>query len=238
MPGPQRCRSTGGHKASKQHALTAAECSQHNRCIFLDNMPSAVTLVICKQGASEPSLFGEAVAASVCCASLPMRHCTCYIIISSPIMNLKYFCFPIYVLLLLGRTSSFIIERKKRHAPLAPWLRQPRKSTWAPFSTQQRSNLAILFDNKGTNNNSDFVNDIYGVNIERGGVLFALVFLLTLWQFSIPPEFRRARFCSDYQVRLYPQSKCITPENWAKGIKEYYQQGGGIQWDFSIEGRE
>ena len=71
--------------------------------------------------------------------------------------------------------------------------------------------------------------------LRRGAVLLPLVVLVAVWLFTIPVEFRRARFCSEEQVRIYPDSKCITPDNWVKGIQDYYQQGGGIAWDFTIE---
>jgi hypothetical protein len=36
-------------------------------------------------------------------------------------------------------------------------------------------------------------------------------------------------------VRLNPESKCITAGDWASNVQEYYRNGGGIQFDFSIE---
>jgi hypothetical protein len=74
--------------------------------------------------------------------------------------------------------------------------------------------------------------------LRRGLVLLPFVVLVAVWLFTIPVEFRRARFCSEEQVRLFPDSKCITPDNWVKGIQDYYQQGGGIEWDFTIEADE
>ena len=53
--------------------------------------------------------------------------------------------------------------------------------------------------------------------------------------FSIPVEFRRARLCSEEQVRLNPDSKCMTFEMWTKGVSEYYGNGGGINFDFSVD---
>jgi hypothetical protein len=76
-------------------------------------------------------------------------------------------------------------------------------------------------------------NDIYG--IDRGLPLLGFAFLLSAWFFTIPPEFRRARFCaSDLCVSLRCND-CMTVNEWTTGIKDYYQNGGGIHWDFSID---
>lgn len=77
------------------------------------------------------------------------------------------------------------------------------------------------------------VNEIIG--IQRGLYLMGIVFFINVWIFSIPPEFRRAKICSEEQVRLFPDSGCVTADKWVDGIKEYYANGGGINFDFSIE---
>uniref|UniRef100_A0A7R9W3C7 Uncharacterized protein n=1 Tax=Pseudictyota dubia TaxID=2749911 RepID=A0A7R9W3C7_9STRA len=78
---------------------------------------------------------------------------------------------------------------------------------------------------------------IMGMN--TGPYLFALVLALNIWSFSIPVEFRRARFCSEQQVlNARPGNKCITFGNWVGGIADYYRNGGGIHFDFSIEEQE
>lgn len=77
------------------------------------------------------------------------------------------------------------------------------------------------------------VNDIIG--IQRGLYLLGIVFLFNIWIFSIPPEFRRAKICSEEQVRLFPDSGCMTADQWVGGIQDYYANGGGIEFDFSIE---
>ena len=66
-------------------------------------------------------------------------------------------------------------------------------------------------------------------------IVFAM--FVNVWLFSIPTEFRRAQFCNEEQVRLYPESKCITFKSWREGIAEYYANGGGVKFDFSIEGK-
>lgn len=98
---------------------------------------------------------------------------------------------------------------------------------------------ALFFSkNKFQEQDSNYRNSVYGVNPERGPLLLGIVMLFCIWQFTIPVEFRRARFCSEQQVLQFPNSKCITVDNWIKNIQEYYQNGGGIQWDFSLEENE
>lgn len=71
---------------------------------------------------------------------------------------------------------------------------------------------------------------------EAGKYLLFLVLLVNVWAFSIPVEFRRATFCTEEQVRLNPDSHCITFENWKSGIVDYYANGGGVNFDFTVEG--
>ena len=73
---------------------------------------------------------------------------------------------------------------------------------------------------------------------DRGRYLFALVFFICIWQFSIPPSFRRAKFCPPACVKersLCRTSTCVTFGEWTSDIAQYYRDGGGIQWDFSID---
>lgn len=70
---------------------------------------------------------------------------------------------------------------------------------------------------------------------DAGKYLLGLVLLVNVWAFSIPVEFRRARFCTEEQVRLNTDSHCITFDNWKSGIIDYYANGGGAQFDFSVE---
>ena len=70
-----------------------------------------------------------------------------------------------------------------------------------------------------------------------GAFLMAFVLLINVWIFSIPTEFRRARICKEEDVVMYPNKNCITAAEWTKGVGDYYRNGGGIQFDFSIEGR-
>lgn len=64
----------------------------------------------------------------------------------------------------------------------------------------------------------------------RGAVLLGLVLLVNVWLFSIPPEFRRAEICLRESA-----SDCVKLQDWASQIKAYYDAGGGVVFDFSIE---
>jgi hypothetical protein len=70
-----------------------------------------------------------------------------------------------------------------------------------------------------------------------GAFLMAFVLLINVWIFSIPTEFRRARICKEEDVVLYPNKNCITANEWVRGVGDYYKNGGGVQFDFSIEGK-
>ncbi|KAL7553555.1 hypothetical protein ACHAWF_016853 [Thalassiosira exigua] len=71
----------------------------------------------------------------------------------------------------------------------------------------------------------------------EGQIILAVVLLLNVWIFSIPPEFRRAKICPE-EISVQSGGKCVTPESWRDGIADYYRNGGGISFDFSIEGKE
>lgn len=73
----------------------------------------------------------------------------------------------------------------------------------------------------------------------RGSILFAIVTAFCIWQFTIPPSFRRAYICSTptcIEVRS-ACGNCVTAQEWSSDVMDYYKQGGGIQWDFSIDPR-
>ena len=76
-----------------------------------------------------------------------------------------------------------------------------------------------------------------GIGIQ-GAYLFGLVGFLCVWVFSVPVEFRRARMCSEEQVRTAaPERNCMTFGTWRQGIADYYSNGGGVNFDFSVEGK-
>ena len=68
----------------------------------------------------------------------------------------------------------------------------------------------------------------------RGLALFGIVFLACVWFFTIPPSFRRSRICDDQQAAARPEV-CISFSTFTNNVAEYYRNGGGIQWDFSID---
>lgn len=74
--------------------------------------------------------------------------------------------------------------------------------------------------------------------LKEGKYILLLAMVFNVWLFSIPPEFRRARFCTDEDVILHPERHCTTFGAWRKGVAEYYAGGGGVEFDFSIEGKE
>ena len=71
--------------------------------------------------------------------------------------------------------------------------------------------------------------------LKRGAILLPIALLVNVWMFSIPVEYRRARICSEQQVREHPHSKCMTTGTWRKGVADYYANGGGIKFDFSVD---
>lgn len=111
---------------------------------------------------------------------------------------------------------------------------------------------------------------------DRGNVLLAISFVISVWLFSIPPELRRAHFCTaDYCLGTtflfyllclrvvcvfmkvsQPYFQCVSPiphlltltltdnraacydcvtlSEWVGDVKDYYANGGGISWDFTV----
>jgi hypothetical protein len=117
-------------------------------------------------------------------------------------------------------------------------LHVPRVRADRPNTQERFHQLCALEANNNSNNDSnnkspELLPDPTG--LRNGLVILPIVLALCVWMFSIPTEFRRARLCSQEQVVLYPDSKCITFQDWTGGIANYYRNGGGVQFDFSIE---
>mmetsp|Transcript_11828 Transcript_11828/g.21001 ORF Transcript_11828/g.21001 Transcript_11828/m.21001 type:complete len:162 (+) Transcript_11828:84-569(+) len=74
--------------------------------------------------------------------------------------------------------------------------------------------------------------------LREGKYILILAMIANVWLFSIPTEFRRARFCTEEDVKLYPEKHCTTVDLWKAGVADYYANGGGVHFDFSIEGKE
>ena len=73
---------------------------------------------------------------------------------------------------------------------------------------------------------------------KTGSYFMAVVLLLNVWLFSIPTEFRRAHIYPEGNAGLYTDAKAMTAKEWASGVAKYYANGGGVKFDFSIEGNE
>jgi hypothetical protein len=74
--------------------------------------------------------------------------------------------------------------------------------------------------------------------LRRGLPILGAVLVICTWLFSIPVEFRRAIICSELEVQQNPESRCITASGWASGVKDYYANGGGINFDFTVEQKD
>jgi len=67
-----------------------------------------------------------------------------------------------------------------------------------------------------------------------------IVMFLNVWMFSLPPSFRRQEICTpevyEQIVAKGNEDKydCITMEMWKDSIVQYYKDGGGVVFDFSI----
>jgi len=101
-----------------------------------------------------------------------------------------------------------------------------------PHVKQPSSTTALQFLNFSPPDDNDVG------SLGRGNVILVLAMVTCVWLFSIPTEFRRARFCTDEDVQLHPEKGCTTFGAWRKGIAEYYAGGGGVDFDFTVEGRE
>ena len=101
------------------------------------------------------------------------------------------------------------------------------------FAVRPASSALAARGNEPQFGDPDYVGDPTG--LKRGLLIFPLALLFNVWMFSIPVEYRRARICSEEQVRENPDSKCMTTETWRRGVADYYANGGGIKFDFSVD---
>jgi len=102
-------------------------------------------------------------------------------------------------------------------------LQSPAQHEVAPMFRSQSSTR--IFQSSRSNDGSD-----------RGIVIMGIVLAACIWVFSIPPYFRRAHFCVTEKC-VANRSKCydcVTTKEWVGGVKEYYQNGGGVQFDFTV----
>jgi len=114
---------------------------------------------------------------------------------------------------------------------------------------------SLIPNNKNRHINSNKVYKVYntvptttttlqmngGSNVDgskEGRVLLIISCLAVVWGFSIPPEFRRARICTEEQVAAAAkEAHCTTFDNWKSELSQYYKDGGGVKFNFSVEGR-
>lgn len=129
------------------------------------------------------------------------------------------------------RPLSFAVGDQARSTIHSAMDRSQRSSSSSPPA------LAVLFSEPKHKENENVSEATFGSG-PRGWGLLIFALLINVWLFSIPTEFRRAKNCSVEEVQLYPDSNCMTTEMWVEGIAEYYRNGGGLHFDFSIEGRE
>lgn len=107
----------------------------------------------------------------------------------------------------------------------------------APLTSNTASNYVSLYRRQ-----QDFSalqsksSDIDGTGV-RGPIILSLALLIVVWIFSIPPEFRRAKICT-LPVCVENRAACNdcqTTTELREGIIDYYRNGGGIKFDFSID---
>lgn len=110
-----------------------------------------------------------------------------------------------------------------------------RVGSIATSNDSSSTNLMARKDVSNAERGSDKVNNLMG--LDRGKYLWVIVIALNIWFFSVPTEFRRTRICNEADSAAYP-TRCMTSEQFTKGISDYYKNGGGIKFDFSIAGKE
>ena len=99
--------------------------------------------------------------------------------------------------------------------------------------TSTKTQLGMSIEEEPSSSSAQ-VNDGTG----RGLYLLGIVLAACVWCFTVPPEFRRAFICSEGCAtnREAPVcNNCITSDEWLAKVQDYYANGGGIQWDFSID---
>lgn len=123
---------------------------------------------------------------------------------------------------------------------LSPCRRAPLRTTikWTPLSSGNMALSRPVADrivrmSQEDDNDRVARSDRIGGTGTEGKTLLILGFLLSAWFFTVPPEFRRTRICSESETKQFPEV-CMTTDQFANKVAEYYKNGGGIQWDFSV----
>lgn len=143
-------------------------------------------------------------------------------------------CFAL-LLLALGSDGFQPGSPVTRHARTSP---QANPIGAYATTTGSTSTLTSLWSSKGPSEDEDLAEarrrsqKINGTGAE-GKTLMLFGLLLCTWFFTVPPEFRRQRLCDELQTAANP-GVCMTGGQFKDKVVDYYANGGGIQWDFSI----
>jgi hypothetical protein len=132
----------------------------------------------------------------------------------------------------LGRSFVSVHPIRKEgtvvmHGPVARGLdttTRPSSNHWVPMFPS-----ALLAEKPKPSANID--------GAAQGQVILGVALLVCVWFFTVPPSFRRAKICiSDTsQVCVEKSCNCVLFQDWSNNVVEYYKNGGGIQWDFSVD---
>jgi len=122
-------------------------------------------------------------------------------------------------------------QHVSRSEPRLPSLLNNKSRRYPLLNSDSSRNLSILHYSK------DERPQFFEESEQRGGVILGFVFLVCVWSFSIPVELRRDHFCftekcATNRSRCYD---CVTVKEWSGKVKDYYANGGGVQFDFSVE---
>jgi len=116
-------------------------------------------------------------------------------------------------------------------SPLHSYKKSIKNPSPTILSPPSRNFQTEIFQSKGDQRDIAVVD-----GTGRGLAIFAVVLTICVWLFSIPPEFRRAHFCVVEEC-VQERTKCydcVTLSEWTTGIQEYYKNGGGIEFDFTV----
>lgn len=136
--------------------------------------------------------------------------------------------------------SSFIVVAPSR-AGVVPTFRHPVNEEHKPKFNFIGSCHPSAQQHSANNISTSSTSSLHMANTDgtrEGAYILGFVLVICVWLFSIPVEFRRARICTEEEYQSNPQKDCVTFDLWKSGIVEYYSNGGGVQFDFSIEGRD
>jgi len=129
------------------------------------------------------------------------------------------------VLALLGFgnfSEAFMATSRGSKMPIIDQALSSLKSPPVPSEFRVSTDLHAKREITNDEREEGQVNSIIG--IDRGVYLLALVLAINVWLFSIPPEFRRTRFCNEADSQAYPD-RCMTAKQWRNGIADYYKNG-------------